>query len=129
MCNIFGYIPMFTSKRHIVKNYLNRFNLEDKSKVNYMEKEGKMYPIFDKDCTTAFTDTILNGINEYYNMDVDYFVINGFLIPDLEFSEVLKIIKNTNKNNVENSYLKINEMFNNTSSLFMHQETVTRVKK
>ena len=45
MVNLFGYLPMFVSKRHIVKNYLEYFNLSDDSSVNYMEKEGKTYPI------------------------------------------------------------------------------------
>ena len=31
MVNLFGYLPMFVSKRHIVKNYLEYFNLKDNS--------------------------------------------------------------------------------------------------
>lgn len=29
----FGYLPIFASMRHTVKNYLNRFNLKDNSKI------------------------------------------------------------------------------------------------
>ena len=49
MLPVFGYLPMFVSRRHLVKNYLETFNLEDNSKINYIEKEGKIYPIIDNE--------------------------------------------------------------------------------
>ena len=45
LVTLFGYLPMFVSKRHIVKNYLEYFKLNDESNINYMEKEDKTYPI------------------------------------------------------------------------------------
>jgi len=36
LITLFGYLPMFVSKRHIVKNYLEYFKLEDKSNINYI---------------------------------------------------------------------------------------------
>lgn len=129
IANIFGYVPMFTSKRHLVKNYLNTFNIKDNSFINYIKKEGKVYPIIDNDHTCVFTNNILNAINEYFNMNVDYFVINGFLIEDNKFNKALKIIHNINKDNVIDSFNKINELFLNTDSIFLYKETISRVKK
>lgn len=129
MANIFGYIPMFTSKRHLVKNYLKTFNISDESLVNYIKKEGKIYPIIDKSHTCVFTNNILNAINEYFNINVDYFVINGFLIDDDKFNKVLNIINDVNKDNIDDSFNKINELFNNTDSMFLYKETISRVKR
>lgn len=129
MANLFGYIPMFVSKRHIVKNYLKTFNIDDKSKVNYIEKEGQIYPIIDDNYTYAYSSKILNGIKDYFKMNVDYFVVNGFLIKDDLFSEVLKNIKNLNKDNINMINEKINNLFSNTDTLFLHQKTISRVKK
>ena len=44
---IFGYFPMFVSRRHLKKNYLDRFDLSDDSSINYITKEGFTYPIVD----------------------------------------------------------------------------------
>ena len=70
--NIFGYLPMFVSRRHIVKNYLNYFNLNDNSTINYIEKEDKVYPIIDnKTHTSVYSNNILNGIKAYLDLDLD----------------------------------------------------------
>ena len=129
MANIFGYIPMFVSKRHIVKNYLETFNIKDNSKVNYIEKEGQVYPIVDSNYTYAYSSKILNGIKEYFKMNVDYFVVNGFLINNDLFSDVLKNIKDLTQDNVVTINDKINHLFENTATLFLHQKTISRVKK
>ena len=129
MANIFGYIPMFTSKRNLVKNYLKTFNIKDDSLINYIKKEGKIYPIIDTDHTSVFTSDILNGVNEYFNMNVSYFVINGLLIDNDKFSEVLKIINCITKENVKDSFNKIGELFENTNSIFLYKETISRVKR
>ena len=81
--NVFGYIPIFTSKRHLVENYKQTFNLDEKG--NKIYKEGKYYNIEDtKNGTTVFSDYILN-IKE--KIDVDYLVYNTNLIKN--FKETL----------------------------------------
>lgn len=126
---IFGYQSMFVSKRHIVKNYLEYFKLSDDSKVNYMEKEGKVYPIIDNNLgTEVYTNNILNGFKEYNNFKdnkIDYCLLNSFNIDDDKFIKVLKIINNFN----ENSFEEINEMFDNIDTGFLYRETIAKVKK
>lgn len=129
LINLFGYQSMFVSKRHIVNNYLNYFNLKSDSDVYYIKKEGKTYPIIDKNCTYAFSNNIYNGVREYYNIDCEYYVVNGFLINDDNFSKVLSIIGNITLENVEDSALQIDNMFSNIDTCFLYKNVVSKVKK
>ncbi len=129
MANIFGYQSMFVSKRHIVKNYLNNFNIKDNSKIHFMKKEGKTYPIIDSNYTYVFANNIFNGIKEYYNMDVDYYVVNGFLIDNKKLTKVLSIIGNITKENVEDSSLQVMDIFTNIDTGFLYKDVVSKVKK
>ncbi len=128
--NMFGYLPMFASKRHIVKNYLNYFNLKDKSKINYIENEGNIYPIIDNNLgTVCLSCNILNGIKSYLNLDVEYIVLNSFNIDLDKFIEVIKLFKSVNKNNIEEYNKKINNSFKNIDTGFLNKETIYKVKK
>lgn len=129
MTNIFGYQSMFVSKRHIVKNYLNNFSIKDNSKIYYMKKEGKTYPIIDSNYTYVFANNIFNGIKEYYNMDVEYYVVNGFLIDNEKLTKVLTIIGNITKENVEDSSLQVMDIFTNIDTGFLYKNVVSKVKK
>ena len=130
MVNMFGYLPMFVSKRHIVENYLNFFDLEDDSGVNYIEKEDKIYPIIDsKIGTSVFSCNILNGIKTYLELDVDYIVLNSFDIKPSDFIKILEMFKNVNNDNVIEFNDKINNMFENVDSGFLNMKTIYRVKK
>ena len=126
--NLFGYIPMFVSKRNIVKNYLKNFNIKSKSEVYYMKKEGKTYPIIDTDLTYVYANNIFNGIEEYFNIKSDYYICNGFLIENEKFSEVLSLINNINKKNVKKISEKVNSMFINVDTGFLYKETVSKIK-
>ena len=129
MVNLFGYNSMFVSKRHIVKNYLKNFNIKDNSKIHYMKKEGKIYPIVDANYTYVFANNIFNGIKEYYNMDVDYYVVNGFLIDNEKLTKVLSIIGNITKENVEDYALQVMDSFANIDTGFLYKDVVSKVKK
>lgn len=106
MINAYGYIPMFTSKRHLVDNYLETFSIKEKGNIIY--KEEKNYNIKDeKNGTTVYTDYILN-IKE--NIDVDYNIYNSNMIDEEEFKQVL--INNTKKEETG----------------FLYKETIYKVK-
>lgn len=129
MVTLFGYIPMFTSLRPLVKNYLNTFNIIDNSKINYIEKEGKMYPLINNELgTSCYTDFILNGLKEKLLLDYDYIVLNSFLIEDDKFIKVLDIFNQVNFDNVDILENEINDMFKNTKKGFFYEETVYKVK-
>lgn len=128
---IFGYLPMFASRRHLVKNYLEFFNLEDNSNVNYIFKEGKTYPIIDsKTGTVVYSAYILNGIKESLELkehNIDYLLLNSIFIEDELFKEILTMFKNANNENV----LEYQEKIDNsllTDRGFLYKETVYKVK-
>ena len=125
----FGYMPMFNSLRHIVKNYLNYFKLDDKSLINYMEKEGMIYPIIDdKMGTSVYTDYILNGFCVYddlLNNNIDYILFNSFNIESDKFLDVLKCVDDKKIDR----YKYVDSLFLNTSVGFLFKETIAKVKK
>ena len=117
---IFGYIPIFTSKRHEVKNYLDNFNLNDNSNINYIEKENKIYPIVDNnEGTVVYSNNILNGYKEYLDLNIDYVTLNEFNIDSSLFLNVLKTFKEKKE-----ADLKIDNSFKG----FLYNETTYKVK-
>ena len=130
MVNIFGYLPMFVSKRHIVKNYLEYFNLEDNGNINYIHKEDKMYPIIDNNIgTQVYSNNILNGIKTSLKVNTDYIVLNSFGIELDKFINVIKMFKSVNKQTIEEYNSKINSMFTNVDNGFLNTKTIYKVKK
>lgn len=112
--NVFGYIPMFTSRRHLVNNYLNYFDLSDKGNEKKLYKEGKNYPIIDDvHGTTVYSDYILNVLNEDF-LDDMYIVFNSMYIDDADFKDILE--------NYDDSKFPYEHGF-------LYKETVYRVKK
>lgn len=128
LVNVFGYIPMFNSKRKLITNYLKTFNLDNKSKINYLEKEGHTYPIVEDKETLVYTDFILNGLKESILLDYDYFVLNSFNIEDEKFNKVLSLFNNVNESNLEEYENELNKLFKNLGKGFFYEETVYKVK-
>ena len=128
MVTLFGYLPMFVSRRHLVKNYLETFNLKDDSKINYMEKEGHVYPLVDSNETIVYTDFILNGLKEKLLLNYDYIVLYSFLVDEDKFCKVLDIFNDVNNDNVEQLENQLNDLFNNLGKGFFYNETVYKVK-
>ncbi len=133
MMNVFGYIPMFTSKRPLVKNYLESFKLEDDSKINYLEKENNIYPITYTDVTTVYSSKILNLVREYplfIEKKIDYLVLNSFNIDNEKFKKILILFNKTNENNSKENFDKINMLLDyKIDTGFLYKETVYKVKK
>ena len=117
---IFGYIPIFTSKRHEIRNYLDNFKLKDNSKINYIEKENKIYPIIDNDeGTEVYSNNILNGYKEYLSLDVEYVTLNSFNIEDDLFIRVLKTFKEKKEEDL---------ILDNSDKGFLYKDTIYKVK-
>ena len=129
MVPIFGYLPMFVSRRHLVKNYLDTFKIKDDSNINYIEKEDKMYAIIDSnDGTIAYSNKCLNGINETLKLNVDYIVLNSFNINNATFKRVVSMYNIANESNVQEFKEEIDKMLD-TDTGFLYKETVYEVKK
>ena len=118
LTNVFGYIPMFTSKRNLVNNYLETFNLKDNNKIKIIKNEGKAYIIKDeKKGTTVYSDYILNALDEDFS-NFDYIVFNS---NDIDEEDVCDTIKKYKEGNNDYKY-PINHGF-------LYQETIYKVKK
>lgn len=129
MVTLFGYLPIFASKRHLIKNYVNTFKLQDNSVIHFMEKEEKRYPLIDnQDGTVVYTDFILNGLKEKLLLDYDYIILNSFMIEEAAFNYVLDLFNQVNESNVENLEKQLNERFDNVKKGFFYEETIYKVK-
>lgn len=127
---LFGYIPMYVSKRHAIKNYLKHFNIENESKEYSLFKEEKEYSIVDNDeGTMIYSNFILNGLKEYLIIKdkVDYVLLNGYHIDNI--NEVVVKFKEVTSDNVKKLEEEINNKFDNLGKGFLHEETIYRVKK
>ena len=126
---IFGYLPMFVSKRHLVENYLEYFNLDKKSSKYELEKDSKLYPVsIMSNDTTIYSSHILNGLSELKVLEennIEYVTLNSYNIDTSKFIDVLKIYKSR----LYESEKEIDMVFDNLDKGFLYKETVYRVKK
>lgn len=132
MVQLFGYMPIFNSRRNLVENYLKTFKIKDTASEYLIEKEGKSYNIVDENNgTTVYSANILNGIGEYLNLknnNISYIVLNSYGIDESKFLEVVELFNSVDNNNINNYTKKIDEMFNNVDRGFLYTETVYKVK-
>ena len=126
---IFGYLPMFVSKRHLVENYLEYFNLDKKSSKYELEKDSELYPVsIISNATTIYSSHILNGLSELKVLEennIEYVTLNSYNIDTSKFIDVLKIYKSR----LYESEKEIDMVFDNLDKGFLYKETVYRVKK
>lgn len=116
--NVFGYLPMFTSRRNLVNSYIDSFVLKDNNKEKKLSKEGKEYLITDKSIgTTVYSDYILNVLDEDFS-NYDYIVFNSNFIDDKDFCDVL--------NSFKEGKIDYKFPFNHG---FLYEETIYKVKK
>lgn len=132
MVQLFGYIPIFNSRRHLVQNYLKTFEISEDNNDYLIEKEGKSYSIIDdNNGTTVYSANILNGIGEYLNLknnNIDYIVLNSYKIEETKFLEIVQLFNSIEDGNIDDYTKKIDEMFNNVDRGFLYTETVYKVK-
>ena len=128
---LFGYLPMFDSKRHLVKNYLKNFHLKENGNQYFIEKEGKKYPIIDdENGTTVYSWAILNAISEYFlfqKIGIDYVILNSFAIDDSLFKKILMNVYGMTEETKDMVEEIINEL-PNVFKGFLYTETIYKVK-
>lgn len=117
----FGYVPIFLSKRPLISNYKDYFKLNDNSKIYYMEKDGKKYPLRELDGNfECYNARLLNSLEKIEKLNIDYVYLNSFLIEEDNFLKVLSSFKNKD-------YKNINSLYKEELG-FLEQKTVYRVK-
>lgn len=130
---IFGYLPMFVSRRHLVQNYLEKFAMSSSHHLHYIKKEGYTYPIVDDETgTEVYSHHILNGVSESLTLEeigIDYLLFNSFQIPNEQMLEVLKCYQQVTNENKEEVEGKLASLIPNLDKGFFYKETIFKVKK
>ena len=126
---VFGYVPIYVSRRHAVKNYFDAFNIDHEKEFNYISKEGHDYPIVDSNVgTEVYSNNILCALEDILDyQNIDYGIINFFNI-DHDEEKVIEIFKTVTRNNLKEYNSFICNKFNNIDSIFLHTETIYKVK-
>ena len=115
---IYGYVPIFYSRRYLIKNYLKFIDKEDMvGNYSIISDMGTKYRIVEEDFgTTIYSEYPVNLINymDYLN-DIDYLVMNSNLIDDAKFE--MMVDKFINKDKIDDCYLG-----------FFNKKTIFKVK-
>ena len=116
--SVYGYLPIFYSRRYLVSNYLDYINKSKDDEIYYLKHEDDYYMIKEeKFGTVIYTNDVINLINVYQELDnISYFLIDGSYIDDNEFNEVIDSFINDKKQDNVNTY-------------FFDRKTSYRVKK
>ena len=111
----YGYVPIFYSRRYLIKNYLKFIDKEDMvGKYSIVSDMGIEYPICEEEYgTTIYSEKAVNLINYLSDIEViDYIVMNSNGINDNEFN--LMVDKFINKDSIDDCYIG----FFNTKTIF-----------
>lgn len=120
---VFGYPHLSTSKRRLISNYKEYFNINDTSFIYEISEKNSnnIYKIIEDNFGTHILgDKVLNLLS--FDIDVDYKIVDGFMLGDVK--KVLEIFMNNKKD--KNDW--INDTYNANYG-FINKETIYRVKK
>ena len=120
---VFGYPHLSTSKRRLISNYKEYFNINDASSIYEISEKNSnnIYKIIEDNFGTHILgDKVLNLLS--FDIDVDYKIVDGFMLGDVK--KVLEIFMNNKKD--KNDW--INDTYNANYG-FINKETIYRVKK
>ena len=129
MLQVFGYIPIYVSRRHAVKNYFDNFNIAKDKSFNYLFKEDKIYPILDKNnVTEVYSNNILCALDEFKSYQKFDYVILSFFNIETDYEKIIEYFKTVNEENVKEYVDDMLNKFNNIDKIFWHAETIYKVK-
>ena len=120
---VFGYPHLSTSKRKLISNYKEYFNINDTSSIYEISEKNSnnIYKIIEDNFGTHILgDKVLNLLS--FDIDVDYKIVDSFMLGDVK--KVLEIFMNNKKD--KNDW--INDTYNANYG-FINKETIYRVKK
>ena len=112
---VYGYLPIFYSRRYLIKNYLKFIDKDDcDGKYSIVSDMGNEYPINEEEYgTTIYSEKPVNLINYLEQLDnIDYVVMNSNGIDNKEFN--LMVDKFINRDKINDCYLG----FYNTKTIF-----------
>jgi len=115
MFTVYGYLPIFYSRRYLITNYLKYIGRNiDNKKYTIKGDNGEEFPICEEEYgTTIYSSKVVNLINKLDELkDIDYFVLNGNMIDYNIYDDMID--KFINKETMDNCYLG----FYNTKTIY-----------
>lgn len=111
---VYGYLPIFYSRRYLISNYFKYINKDNNSDIYYIFNNDLKYMIKEHSYGTIIYSPLVNLINEIDKINnIDNLVI------DLSFIEDISIIdKFINKDKEDNTYIG-----------FFDKETIYKLKE
>ncbi len=124
---VFTLPHLSTSLRKLVSNYKNYFDIDSNSKNYYIceNKKNTYYSVIEDSYGTHILGSkVLNLFDELYYLDVNYIILNNYMLDNEKFKKVLDIFINNDK---EKSFYIKNEF--DTDKGFINKKTIYKVKK
>ena len=122
--NVLGYSHLSTSKRSLVTNYLDTFNIEKKSNIHLIKEkveDSYYFVVEDYFGTHILNGNLLNLLEKKDLINTDYLIIDSFLIDPKEDLDVMidAYLKNDNTLllNLKDKY-NMNEGFIDTRTIY-----------
>ena len=124
---VFTLPHLSTSLRKLVSNYKNYFDIDSNSKNYYIceNKKDTYYSVIEDSYGTHILGSkVLNLFDELDYLDVNYIILNNYMLDNEKFKKVLDIFINNDK---EKSFYIKNEF--DTDKGFINKKTIYKVKK
>ena len=110
---VYGYLPIFYSRRYLITNYFKYIKEDKKDNTYYIENNNQRYMLKEYNYGTIIYSPLVNLINEVKDLEE----INTLII-DLSYTDDISIIdKYINK-----------EVINNTYKGFFNTKTIYKLK-
>lgn len=111
---IYGYLPIFYSRRYLISSYLEYINKSISEDFYYIKDKDDYYLIKEEENgTTIYTKNPINLINYKDKLNIlDYVILNSNYINVEEFNHILDAYINNKK--IDNTY----EGFINTKTIY-----------
>jgi len=132
--NIFGYQVIAFSKRKLISNYLEHFDIKNNNEYHHITEKDKKYAIKEnEEGTKILSDEVLNGILEIKklkNTNSKYLILSSEDINKNDFKQIINIFSEAlETEDLEPLNKKIQALISNTSDIFLNQKTIYKVKK
>ncbi len=98
----YGYLPIFYSRRYLVRNYLEYVKKEKTGDIYYIKNGEDKYPIVEEESgTTIYSKEPINLINDVENLEIEYIILNAFHTKDEDFLKIVDSYLNLKKDDVK----------------------------
>ncbi|MEG2620702.1 MAG: U32 family peptidase [Bacilli bacterium] len=127
----FGLEHLSTSVRKLISNYAKykKIKIDNNKKIMSESKENKQCIIIEDDFGTyIFSSEITNLIMETTDIKADYFIIDGYLLDDVDINCVVKAFLSSAPKQKEKMVEYVSNIHDCVSG-FINKKTVYKVKK